>query len=167
MPLTNNSIVAMTDIRTGAAALVCTTDSLSCCTSANRYTANWYFPNGSWVSNNPALPYQRTRATNPGRVILNRNSESPTTGIFFCTIPVATGELQILYIGIYTCATGEFCPLHEWTGVCIVLLLEVTFGLHVRICIAGVFTLQSSPCNQIHGCNCTHPLTKFQQSCFS
>ena len=57
--------------------------------------------------NNPSLPYQRTRGTDPGRVILNRNSESTLTGIFRCDIPDASGVLQSLYVGIYTSTTGE------------------------------------------------------------
>jgi len=119
MTLTNNSIVAMTDIGIGSAALVCTTTYRPCCSSDNPNT-QWYFPNGSQVPNNPALPYQRTRAAT-GRVILSRNSESTTTGIFHCDIPDATGMFQSLYVVIYACATGEFCTLCEWTGVCIAL----------------------------------------------
>ena len=113
MTLTNNSIVTNTDIGTGAAALVCTTTYTSCCTSGNRETANWYFPNGNPVPNNPALPYQRTRAFNPGRVILSRNSESTTTGIFHCDLPVASDVTQSLYVGIYDSGTGESCTLSE------------------------------------------------------
>ena len=109
MSLTNNSIVTNTDIGTDTAALVCTTAYPPCCTSVNRDTANWYFPNGNQVPNNPALPYQRSRGENPGRVILNRNSESTTTGIFRCTIPDASGVTQSLYVGIYTAEASEVC----------------------------------------------------------
>ena len=120
MPLTNNSIVAMTDIGTGDAALVCTTTYTPCCTSANPET-QWYFPNGSQVPNNQNLPYQRSRGRFPGRVILRRNSESTIAGIFHCDIPDASGVTQSLYVGIYTCAAGEFCTLREWTDICMVL----------------------------------------------
>jgi len=110
MNLINNSIVTMTDIGTGAAALVCTTTYTLCCSSGNRET-QWYFPNGSQIPNNPALPYRRTRGRNPGRVILNRNSESTTTGIFHCDIPDANNVTQSLYVGIYTSTTGESCTV--------------------------------------------------------
>jgi len=112
MPLPNNSIVATADIGAGPAALVCTTTYTPCCTSANPET-QWYFPNGSQVQNNPALPYRRTRGRNPGSVYLNRNSESTTIGFFHCDIPDGNGALQSLYVGIYTCGTGEFCTLCE------------------------------------------------------
>ena len=108
MPLTNNSIVTNTEIGTGAAGLVCTTTYPPCCTSENPET-QWYFPNGSQVPNNPALPYQRRRGTNPGRVILYRNSESTIMGIFHCDVPDASNTLQSLYVGIYTTTTGESC----------------------------------------------------------
>ena len=111
MTLANNSIVAITDIGSGAAALVCTTTYTPCCFSGNR-EAQWYFPNGSQVPNNPSLPYQRTRGTNPGRVFLHRNSEDTTTGIFRCDIPVASDATQSLYVRIYT--PGESCTLGEW-----------------------------------------------------
>ena len=116
MSLANNSIVAMTDIETGAAALLCTTTYTPCCYSTNPET-QWYFPNGSQVPNNPALPYQRTRRARgwlPGRVILSRNFESTTTGIFHCDIPVASGATESLYVGIYDSGTGESGILSEW-----------------------------------------------------
>jgi len=114
MNLTNNSIVTNTDIGNGSAALVCTTTYTPCCTSANPET-QWYFPNGSQVLNNPTNPpYQRTRGQNPGRVFLNHNSHSTTTGIFHCDIPDVSGALQSLYVGIYDMHTGESCALSEW-----------------------------------------------------
>jgi len=118
MPLTNHSIVTMTDIGTGVAALVCTTTYTPCCTSFNNPETQWYFPNGSAVPNNPALPYRRTRGRNPGSVNLNRNSESTITGIFHCDIPNESGVAQSLYVGIYTSTTGEFCTLSEWLVIC-------------------------------------------------
>ena len=108
--LTNNSIVTNTEIGTGAAALVCTTDYRPCCSSANPET-RWYFPNGNPVPNNPALPYQRTRGQNLGTMILSRNSESTITGIFHCDISDVYGVTQSLYVGIYTSTTGESCIL--------------------------------------------------------
>ena len=117
MNLINNSIVTNRDIGTGAAALVCTTTYTPCCASGNPET-EWYFPNGSQVPNNPNLPYQRTRGQNPGRVILSRNSEGTTTGIFRCDIPDANNVLQSLYVGIYTSTTGEFYTLSEGLVIC-------------------------------------------------
>ena len=111
----NNSIVSNTDIGTGSAALVCTTTLPGCCFSGHRET-QWYFPNGSQVPNNPYLPYQRTRGQNPGRVILSRNSESTTTGIFRCDIPDARDLTQSLYVGIYDSGTGESCTLSSING---------------------------------------------------
>jgi len=108
----------MTDIGTGAAALVCTTTYIPCCTSFNNPETQWYFPNGSRVSNDPSLPYQRTRREYFGRVILSRNSNSTITGIFHCDIPDVNGVIQSFYVGIYDDSTGESCILSEWLVIC-------------------------------------------------
>ena len=47
---TNNSVVTITDIGTGSAALICTTTNSGCCSSENPAT-QWYFPNGAQVQN--------------------------------------------------------------------------------------------------------------------
>jgi len=110
----NNSIVTDMDIGADAAtALNCTTTYTPCCSSANRET-EWYFPDGNPVLNNASLPYQRNRGRDPGRVILIRNSESDTAGIFHCDIPDASGNTQSLYVGIYDMNTGESCTVREW-----------------------------------------------------
>ena len=112
MTLANNSIVTNTDIGTGVATLNCTTTYTPCCFSGNR-EAQWYFPNGSQVPNNPALPYQRTREQNPGRVTLNRNSESTITGNFHCDILDANWVIWSFYVEIDDTATGKSCTLSE------------------------------------------------------
>ena len=138
MNLTNNSIVTNTDIGTGSAALLCITTYTPCCTSANPET-QWFFPNGSQVPNNPSLPYQRWRGFNPGRVILIRNSESTTTGIFCCDIPDANGVTQSLYVGIYTSTTGKSCTMSEcWLFARRYLALQ-TRTVHFKgVCITHV-----------------------------
>ena len=113
----NNSIVTNTDIGTGAAALVCTTTYTPCCSSANQET-QWYIPNGSHIYGTLNLPYQRNRGRFPGRVILSRNSENNTAGIFHCDILDASGVTQSLYVGIYTGATGESSTLSEMLVIC-------------------------------------------------
>ena len=108
---TNNSIVTRTDIGTGSAALLCTTTYSSCCTTFQNPDTQWYFPNGSPVVNNGDLPYYRTKSTNPGTVLLHRNPEGTTTGIFRCDILDGSGVLQSLYVVIYD---GESCALYAW-----------------------------------------------------
>ena len=109
----NNSIVTRTDIRTGSAALLCTTTLPGCCTRFTTPQPHWYFPNGSQVVNGDSLPYYRTRSTNPRAVRLNRNPQGTTTGIFHCDIPDASGVLQSMFVGIYDNGTGESCILCE------------------------------------------------------
>ena len=107
---TNNSVVSITDIGTGSAALICTTTNSGCCASGNSET-QWYFPNGSQVLPNPNMTFSRTSSTSPGAIRLNRNPEATTTGVFRCDIPDANGDLQSIYVGIYTTTTGESCTL--------------------------------------------------------
>ena len=114
---TNNSVVTITDIGTGSAALNCATTYFPCCFSGPRPGTHWYFPDGSRVENVNTLPYYRSRTSTyryprgPGRVILHRNPEATTTGIFRCEILDATGTFQSIYVGIYTATTGESCTL--------------------------------------------------------
>ena len=116
---TNNSVVTITDIGTGSAALLCTTTYYPCCFSGPPPGNHWYLPNGSRVSNTNTLPYYRSRIDGkptfiprrPGTVLLHRNPEGTTTGIFCCEILDATGNFQNIYVGIYTNTTGESCTL--------------------------------------------------------
>ena len=103
---TNNSVVNITDIGTGSAALNCTTTYLPCCFSGPPPGTHWYFPNGSWVDRFNTLPYYRTRingdpqfTSEPGTVLLHRNPEGTTTGVFRCEILDATGAFQSIYVG--------------------------------------------------------------------
>ena len=106
---TNNSVVTITEIGTGSAALHCTTTLLGCCFSA--HGGGWFLPNGNAILNNPSLPYYRTRTSYPtGALLLNHNPVATTTGIFRCDAPVtygSPGDTQSLYVGIYTSTTGE------------------------------------------------------------
>ena len=116
---TNNSVVTITDIGINGAALRCTSISWRCCFSGPPPGTHWYFPDGSRIENTNTLPYYRTRIDGnpmftprrPGTVLLHRNPEGATTGIFRCDILDAIGIFQSLYVGIYTNTTGESCVL--------------------------------------------------------
>ena len=110
---TNNSVVNITDIGTGSAALRCTTTRIGCCFSGPPPGTHWYFPNGSQVDRFSTLPYYRSRTDSyrspPGTVLLHRNTGATTTGVFRCVIRDPNGMFQSLYVGIYTPTTGESC----------------------------------------------------------
>ena len=118
MQYTNNSVVTITDIGTDSAALLCTTTYIPCCFSGPPPGTHWYFPNGSRVDLFDTLPYYRRRihannpfTSEPGTVLLHRNPEGSTTGIFRCEILDATGTFQSIYVGIYATTTGKSCTL--------------------------------------------------------
>ena len=111
--------MSRTDIGTDSAALLCTTTHSICCSSANPET-QWFFPNGSLVQNNGGLPYYRTRnnpdfvgRTGPRSVLLHRNPQGTTTGIFQCDVLDGSGVLQRMFVGIYDSGIGESCILSE------------------------------------------------------
>ena len=113
---TNNSVVNITDIETGSAALRCTTTYIPCCFSRPPPGNHWYFPNGTRVDRSNTLPYYRSRidghpwfTSEPGTVLLHRNPGATMTGTFRCEILDAIGDFKSLYVGIYTATTGESC----------------------------------------------------------
>ena len=118
---TNNSVVTIMDIGTDSRALICTTTFRKCCYSGPPPGTHWYFPNGTRVDGFNTLPYYRSRTdgqrfppgTSPigGTVLLHRNPEGTTTGVFRCDILKAMKAFQSIYVGIYTTTTGESCTL--------------------------------------------------------
>ena len=110
---TNNSVVNITDIGTDGAALICTTTRQTCCLSIDG--SHWYFPDGSWVQRTSTTYYRSRTVPNTGgpTVRLHRNPGATTTGIFHCDIPDASGDLQSIYVGIYTANTGESWYIEE------------------------------------------------------
>ena len=89
-----------TDIGEGAAALLCTTNSTTCCTiSTGMRIGAFYFPNGAYVPI-PAgrLPYYSIRGTS--MISLHRRYTTAQTGKFRCEIPDASGILVNLFINI-------------------------------------------------------------------
>ena len=139
MSYPNHGIVSMTEIGTGAAALNCITTLPGCCFSSNG--GGWFLPSGVEVMRDGSLPYYRTRAYNPGAILLNRNPEGTTTGIFRCDIPVTGifGDTQSLYVGVYTSTTGESCTLSEWLVICKEYLALQTRTVHFKcLCITHV-----------------------------
>ena len=116
----NNGVVTIMDIGTDSAALLCTTTRISCCLSSDG--SNWYFPNGSAVQPmrliGDATTYYRSRtvpSTGGPTVRLHRISGATTTGVFRCAILDGSGDLQSIYVGIYTATTGELCMNNQRT----------------------------------------------------
>ena len=97
-----------TDIGEEDAALLCTTDSDSCCNGTGRLgyitigrAGEFYFPDGTQVPisyNSLARNYYRNRI--PGAIRLNRRSNGTITGRFRCEIPDASGTMVNLFINI-------------------------------------------------------------------
>ena len=109
----NRSTVLRTDIGEGESALLCTTDSTTCCTN-NRPEVRggeFYFPESDVivpVMGDATDGYYRNRGSQFIR--LHRQSTGTITGRFRCTIPQASGSPDAnLYINIGKCKTTSSC----------------------------------------------------------
>ena len=98
----NGSTVLRTDIGEGDAALLCTTDSTTCCSNMNGevQAGEFYFPNGSAVPimGDVTDGYYRNRSSQ--LILLNRQQSGVITGQFRCEIPDACGKNATLFISI-------------------------------------------------------------------
>ena len=102
-PLTNNSVVVITDIGDVAdgSPLICTTTFTPCCKDGKQ--GEWYYPDGTVVPDSTANEDFFRNRGDDGEVRLNRirnNAISPT-GIFHCELPGPNGVTQTLYVGVY------------------------------------------------------------------
>ena len=105
-PLTNNSVVVITDIGEAAAGtspLICTTTYTPCCsTQPNRY-GEWYYPDGTLVPNSAAgEDFHRGRGDDGTVRLRRRNNAMSPLGMFYCELPLTSpSDLQRLSV------TGE------------------------------------------------------------
>ena len=104
----NHSLVNISDIGEGSAALHCFTNKSDCCRrSEGQVSGEWYFPgNGSTVgTSGGAGSIYRNRG--PSVVRLNRrNNAMMPSGVFRCEIPDANGTNQNIYVGVYSVENG-------------------------------------------------------------
>ena len=116
-PHGNKSVVLLDEIGEGADALLCLTNSLSCCEEHGDGTTSgmWYFPNSSQVLlESQASGHDIYITRGPGVVRLHRRGGSMMpAGIFRCEIPDEGGMNQSIYIGVYPDVLGEGNKLVE------------------------------------------------------
>ena len=109
--LENKSVVSLDEIGEGADALLCLTNSLSCCEEHGDGTTSgmWYFPDSSPVPlESQASGHDMYISRGPGVVRLHRRGGSMMpVGIFHCEIPDGGGMNQSIFIGVYPDVQGE------------------------------------------------------------
>ena len=100
--LANNSLVNLEDIGEGDCALICYTNSPSCCVLSR--AGEWYFPNRSRVKIKGEMEdFYRSREGM--MVCLNRrNNAMGPTGIYCCDIPGSNGDMCV---GVYNLGDGK------------------------------------------------------------
>ena len=96
------------DIREGADALQCTTDSNTCCIEIR--AGQFYMPNGDrmLLHGTTTNGYYRTRGSR--HILLNRRSTGTIIGQFRCNIPQVNGSPADLYINIGEYKNFPFQP---------------------------------------------------------
>ena len=102
----------MDEIGEGADALLCLTNSVSCCEErgdGGMTSGMWYFPDSSPVPlESQASGHDMYITRGPGVVRLHRRgSFMMPAGIFHCEIPDEGGMNQSIYIGVYPAVQGE------------------------------------------------------------
>ena len=129
--LENRSVVSLDDIGEGADALLCLTNSLSCCDEHSDGTTSgmWYFPNSSPVpleSQASGHRHDMYITRGPGVVRLHRRGSSMMpVGIFHCEIPDEEGMNQSIYIDVYSDVQGE--------GIKINYIIKLSFSSDLLI----------------------------------
>ena len=96
----NGSIINIREIGENDSALICQTNRRPCCHSPYR-AGEWYFPNGSNLTNDVSGRDLYRNRGNGGKVRLNRrNNAFFPTGIYHCEVPDASGSARSVYIGL-------------------------------------------------------------------
>ena len=114
---TNNSVVVITDIETGANGLICTTTFRPCCKGGQQ--GEWYYPDGTMVPGSSAgEDFHRSRSDNGEVRLIRRNSAMSPTGIFHCELPVSDIVTQALYVGVYADSGNGELSTHAITSAC-------------------------------------------------
>ena len=113
--------MTLEDIGENDTALLCMTN-LTCCqpphTGNESAPGNWFFPNGTRVSNDSnQWDFYRTRGEMV--VYLNRR-RGGEDGIYQCVIPDSANIIQTIYIGVYIGGTGE-CYISTYSIICLKL----------------------------------------------
>ena len=130
MAYPNDSTVLRTDIGEIDAALLCTTDSTTCCSNVGGETraGEFYFPSSSGGGVVPILGgvtngYYRLRGSQ--HILLNRQPTGTITGQFRCNIPNAMGVMVDLFIDI-----GEYTFFSRFMiNIKLVTLVDVNISV--------------------------------------
>ena len=97
----NNSIVNIEDIGENNAALICQTDGRPCCQSLPNRAGEWYYPNGSNLTNDLSGRDLYRNRGDEGEVRLNRrNNALFPIGMYHCEVPDISSINHTVYVGL-------------------------------------------------------------------
>ena len=104
--LSNNTVITPDEILEDKA-LVCATDSETCCTAESDIDGNWYMPNGSKIaqqttnSTQQQMFYVSKRNQTVELSYVNGSDHDVPNGIYYCVVADSNNITNHLYIGIY------------------------------------------------------------------
>lgn len=111
----NNSLLALTGIGAlPSSVLRCLSLRVNCCSSADTTDGlglgDWFLPN-----NTNLVELQNTSADadfylerGSGRLdLFRRNNAMSPEGLFYCEVPLSSGESEQVYVGLYLAGNGE------------------------------------------------------------
>lgn len=113
--LSNNSLVSITDITNDlATSLQCLTSRTDCCDSMSSPShvgiGDWILPSGDVLTRESntlvGVDFYRNRRLS-GIELLRRNNATSPEGMYRCEIPSSSGDMDVVYIGIYVEGNGK------------------------------------------------------------
>ena len=102
MQYKNRSTINIREIGENDEALICQTDRRPCCQSLPNRTGEWYYPNGSNLTNKLSGRDLYRNRGDEGEVRLNRrNNALFPTGIYHCEVPDARNINRKVLVTLY------------------------------------------------------------------
>lgn len=99
--LPNNSVVVRGQVGIDDEGITCYSENVDCCSDSDTTSIGWFYADGEAVyeGEDGAVNLYVTRGA--GFVRLNRISGG-ATGLYWCDVPIYTGDFERFYVGLYT-----------------------------------------------------------------
>ena len=99
--LANNSLVVRGGVGEGENGITCTSENVDCCSDPDSTASGWFSPTGDPLHEGADGATHLYLTRGPGFVRLNRITGG-TSALYWCDVPDYSGDLQRLYVGLYT-----------------------------------------------------------------
>ena len=100
----NNSLVVRGDVGEGEDGMTCTSENANCCSDPQ--SSGWFSPTGDPLHEGEDGASSLYLTRGPGFVRLNRITGG-TSALYWCDVPNYSGDMERLYVGLYTNDLGS------------------------------------------------------------